>query len=145
MTTLNRAAADALRGLPPDVVHACTDVTGFGLIGHATEMAVASNCTLEIEARAVPLLPGVRQLVKGNVPGGGKTNLQHFGPTVRASGGVDPESMLILYDPQTSGGLLISISPEHTALAADTLKSAGVAAAGIGRVLEPSDARVTVR
>ncbi len=145
MTTLNRAAADALRSLPAGAVRACTDVTGFGLIGHATEMAVASNCTLEIDARAVPLLPGARQLVKGNVPGGGKTNLQHFGPGVAVAGGVDQESTILLYDPQTSGGLLIAISPEHTATAEDTLMSAGVMAARIGRVQEPSGARVALQ
>ena len=145
MTTLNRAAADALRSLPAGAVRACTDVTGFGLIGHATEMAVASNCTLEIDARAVPLLPGARQLVKGNVPGGGKTNLQHFGPGVAVSGGVDEESTILLYDPQTSGGLLIAISPELTAAAEDTLMPAGVMAARIGRVQEPSGARVALQ
>ena len=76
MTTLNRVAAEALQ-LAADAVHACTDVTGFGLIGHASEMAAASRCTLEIDAAAVPLLPGAG-LVQGT-PGGGRTNAQHFG------------------------------------------------------------------
>src|SRR5262245_12548808 len=77
MTTLNAAAARALESLPPGVVHACTDVTGFGLIGHATEMAVASHCTIEIEAAAVPFIAGAVDLVAGNIPGGGRTNREH--------------------------------------------------------------------
>ena len=60
-------------------VHACTDITGFGLIGHASEMAAASGCTLEIDAEPVPLLAGARALVRGNIPGGGRTNREHFG------------------------------------------------------------------
>jgi len=145
MTTLNRAPAEALQGLPPDAVHACTDVTGFGLIGHAWEMATASRCTLEIEAAAVPLLPGVRALVEGNVPGGGRTNAQHFGPDARISTDLDPQLVEVLYDPQTSGGLLVALHPNHAGRAADALHAAGVPAARIGRVLPQEGARVTVR
>ena len=73
MQRLNRGACEALRSLPVQAIHACTDVTGFGLVGHASEMAVASACTVRIDARAVPLLPRVRALVPGNVPAGGRT------------------------------------------------------------------------
>ena len=111
MITLNRVAAEALQSLPAGVVHACTDVTGFGLIGHASEMAAASRCTLEIEGSAVPLLPGVLALVQGNVPGGGRTNAQHFGGDARVSSDIHAELVQLFYDPQTSGGLLVAVDP----------------------------------
>jgi selenide, water dikinase len=145
MTTLNRVAAEALQALPQGAVTACTDVTGFGLIGHASEMAIASQCTLELEAAAIPLLPGVRALVQENVPGGGRTNAQHFGTGARVSDELDPELALLLYDPQTSGGLLVSVSPEHTGAAANVLHAAGVRAVRIGRALPSTGARVSVR
>jgi selenide,water dikinase len=145
MTTLNRVAAESLRALPGAAVHACTDVTGFGLIGHATEMAVASGCTLEIDADAVPLLPDVLQLAHGNVPGGGRTNAQHFGGGARVSADVAAELALLLYDPQTSGGLLVAVDPARAGAAANALHAAGVSAARIGRVLASTGARVSVR
>ena len=145
MITLNRVAADALQSLPPGVVHACTDVTGFGLIGHASEVAAASRCTLEIEASAVPLLPGVLALVAGNVPGGGRTNTQHFAGNARVSRDIDPELLQLFYDPQTSGGLLVAVDSAHAGRAANALHAAGVPAARVGRVLPPTGARVTVR
>ena len=147
MTTLNRAPAEALQGLPPETVHACTDVTGFGLIGHASEMAAASGCTLEIEAAAIALLPGVKALVlvEGNVPSGGRTNAQHFGADARISADLDAELVQVLYDPQTSGGLLVAVHPDHSRQAANALQAAGVPAARIGRVLPPAGIRVTVR
>jgi selenide,water dikinase len=144
MTTLNRVAAETLQKLPADAVHACTDVTGFGLVGHASEMAVAGGCTLEIEAAAIPLLPGVRALVEGNVPGGGRTNVQHFGPDVRVSAGLDPGLVQVLFDPQTSGGLLVAVHPDHAGEAAHALHAAGIPAARIGRVIRPAGTRVTV-
>ena len=110
MTTLNRAAAEALEALPAGAVHACTDVTGFGLIGHASEMAAASGCSLEIDAGAVPLLDGARELVRGNIPGGGRTNREHFGARVRRGGRRRrrPASTSSTI-PQTSGGLLVAV------------------------------------
>jgi selenide, water dikinase len=145
MITLNRVAAEALQTLPAHAVHACTDVTGFGLIGHASEVAAASRCTLEIDAAAIPLLPGVRPLLPGNVPGGARTNVQHFGSETRISSDVDPELVQLLYDPQTSGGLLVALDANHAGEAANALHAAGVPAARIGRVLPPQGARVTVR
>ena len=144
MTTLNRVAAEVLTGLSPDAVHACTDVTGFGLIGHASEMAAASACTLEVDARAIPLLPGVKALVEGNVPGGGRTNAQHFTPAVRLSPDLDPELVQICFDPQTSGGLLVALHPDHAGEAANALLAAGVPVERIGRVLPLTGARVTL-
>ena len=145
MTTLNRVAAEVLEGLPPDAVHGCTDVTGFGLIGHASEMAAASGCTLEVDIRAIPLLPGVKALVQGNVPGGGRTNAQHFAPDVRLSPDLDPELVQVCFDPQTSGGLLVALHPDHAGKAANALLAAGVPAERIGRVLPPTGAHVMLR
>jgi selenide,water dikinase len=82
MVRLNRAASEVLQSLPAGAVHACTDVTGFGLAGHACEVAAASGVTLEIEAAAIPMIEGVASLVPGNIPGGGRTNASHFGPDI---------------------------------------------------------------
>ena len=107
MTTLNRAAAAAIEPYG-GAVHACTDITGFGLIGHASEMAAASGCSLEIEAGRVPLIDGARALVRGNMPGGGRTNRDHFGGGVAVAAGVESDLVDLLFDPQTSGGLLLA-------------------------------------
>ncbi len=145
MLALNAGAASALRSLPQAAVHACTDVTGFGLIGHASEMAVASGCAVEIEAAKVPLLEGARDLVEGNVPGGGRTNVEHFGSTVRGAGDIPGDIVQLLHDPQTSGGLLAAIDPAHLEAAMGALSDAGVRAAVIGRVIPYSDARIVLR
>jgi selenide, water dikinase len=145
MITLNRAAAEAMELLPVDAVHACTDITGFGLVGHASEMAIASDCTLEIDAVAVPILRGALDLVQGNVPGGGRTNRQHFEPFLRVDGTVDPRVLELLFDPQTSGGLLVAVSPVHAEAAAAIFLQAGVEAARIGRAAPPATARIIIR
>ena len=132
MTALNRDAAEALRALPAGCVHACTDVTGFGLVGHASEMAAASGVTLRIDARAVPILTGVRELAAGNRPGGLASNLDHFERGARAAAELDQDLLWLLYDPQTSGGLLIVAAPEHARDVDEALVRAGVAAANIG-------------
>ena len=141
MLALNKAAAEALRSRG-DVVHGCTDITGFGLIGHASEMAAASGCTLRIEAAAVPMLPGAVELVDGNVPGGGKTNRVYFEPGTRALGNLDPRIVQLMHDPQTSGGLLVSISAEDADRAALALRAGGVLAARIGSVVLFDGAKV---
>ena len=125
MTSLNRAAAEAIQALPPGAVHACTDITGFGLLGHASEIAAASGCTMQIDAGSVPLLPGARELVRGNIPGGGRTNRQHFGQAIDVGDGVDPDVLDLLFDPQTSGGLLIAIAPDWAQAAIAALVNAG--------------------
>jgi len=132
MTTLNRAAADALRALPAGHVHACTDITGFGLIGHASEVAAASNVTLRLNPAAVPLLGGVLELAKGNRPGGLASNLEHFERGVGGAGRIDQDLLWLLYDPQTSGGLLIAAAPEQAAAVDRALMRAGVAAVNVG-------------
>jgi selenide,water dikinase len=133
MAMLNRAAADALHTLPDGSVHACTDITGFGLIGHATEVARASGCTIEIDLASVPLLDGALDLVEGNTPGGGRTNQQHFADGTHAAPGLDTRRIQVLYDPQTSGGLLVAVDEQVVADALRALTSAGVAAHLVGR------------
>ncbi len=136
MTTLNRAAAEALQRLPAGLVHACTDITGFGLVGHASELADASAVTLEIDADCVPLLPGVADLAAGNRPGGLASNLEFFERGVAVGGGVDENLLWLLYDPQTSGGLLICAAGEHAEAVRRALSEAEIAAAEIGRAVD---------
>jgi len=136
MVQLNRAAAEALAEIAPGVVHACTDVTGFGLIGHATEMARASGCVIEIDVDSVPLFDGVLDLVDANTPGGGRTNVSHFEGGVqdarpRDSAGQDRRAR-ILYDPQTSGGLLVAVAPSDFDRALAALTERGVRAQPVG-------------
>jgi selenide,water dikinase len=144
MATLNRAAAGVLGRSAPGAVHACTDITGFGLIGHASEVAAASGCSLEIEAGSVPLLEGARALVQGNVPGGGRTNREHFEGRVRVADGIDGAVIELLYDPQTSGGLLIACAGEHAAGLLSALAEAGVLTSRIGRAVPETEVRIAV-
>jgi selenide,water dikinase len=129
MLELNRRACEAMLDFD---VHGCTDVTGFGLIGHAREMALASGVMLEIDVAAVPFLPGAADYARqGALPGGLKNNREFTSGVVEKSGEVAPEVEDLLYDPQTSGGLLISL-PEKDA--AELLRSLE-GARRIGRVL----------
>ena len=106
MLVLNRAACDAMLSFD---VHGCTDVTGFGLIGHAYEMAMASRVTIEIDSRAVQFLPGAVEYARqGAISGGLKNNREFASSCVEGQSEVDE----LLYDPQTSGGLLISLPAE---------------------------------
>lgn len=145
MTTLNRAAAGVLERTAPGAVHACTDITGFGLIGHGSEMAVASACSLEIVADSVPLIDGARELVRGNIPGGGRTNREHFEKGVSVAPGVDAALVDLLYDPQTSGGLLIAVSDSNAPDLISALAAAGVVATRIGRAVASVEARILVK
>ena len=134
MATLNRAAAGALAALPREAVHACTDITGFGLIGHATEMARASGGVLTIAADRVPILPGALELVEQNTPGGGRTNREYFGGAVTVAPGLDDRRVQLLFDPQTSGGLLVAVGEAHVEDALARLSSAGVSGHRVGTV-----------
>jgi selenide,water dikinase len=132
MRTLNRAAAEAVRALPAGAVHACTDITGFGLIGHASEMARASGVTVVVDAGAVPLFAGVLPIAAQNRSGGMASNRDHFSDGVTVEPGVDADRETLLYDPQTSGGLLIAASAEAANEVSAALRAAGVAASRIG-------------
>ncbi len=126
MLTLNRGACEAMLAFE---VHACTDVTGFGLIGHAREMALGSGVTIEIAAAQIQFLPGAVDYARqGAIPGGLKNNRDFASCVVEGSSEVDD----LLYDPQTSGGLLISIAERDAA----ALERKYPAAYRIGRVLD---------
>ncbi len=133
MRTLNKAAAEAIDRLPAGRVHACTDITGFGLIGHASEMAAASGVTLAIDAARVPLFDGVLAITRANRSGGMGSNEEHFAAAVRVDAAVRPDLLLLLYDPQTSGGLLLAADPAAAGEVAGALERAGVKAARIGQ------------
>lgn len=145
MTTLNRAAADALATLPSGAIHACTDVTGFGLLGHATEMAEASGVTLVIDARRVPLFDGVLDLAASNRTGGGGSNQEHFGRSIEIQGEIAPDLLAVLHDPQTSGGLLIAVAEEASERTHDLFRERGVAAVEIGFTVQRGAMAVNVR
>jgi selenide,water dikinase len=145
MTALNKTAAEALRQLPPDAVHACTDITGFGLIGHGSEMASASGCSLEIQAASLPVLSGALELVKANLPGGGKTNREHFVPRVRFDAPIGFELADLLVDPQTSGGLLVSVAADHADRALQLLAGVAPRSSIVGRVLPRHEHLIVVR
>ncbi len=133
MTT---SAAAASKVMPRVGANACTDVTGFGLLGHAYEMAKASKVTLNIASNDVLLLPDVLELIKmGMLTRGDKNNRAYVGETVRISEGVSSEMQSALFDPQTAGGLLISL-PEN---AADEFLMEVPDAKLVGRVSSKSD------
>ena len=145
MSTLNNAASGVLTRAAPGAVHACTDITGFGLIGHATEMAAASGCSIELDAAEVPLIAGARALVSGNVPGGGRTNRDHFAAGVSVAAGVDEDLLDLFYDPQTSGGLFAAVDASHADDVMAALAAVGVTARRIGRAIDPVGARIVVK
>lgn len=132
MAMLNASAASIMANYS---VHACTDITGFGLLGHATEMAQASNVTLEIFADACPLLPGVVELAKmGLIPAGAYNNRQHVGDSVNFAAHVPRELQDIMFDPQTSGGLLISVAETEAEQMLKQLNENGIPSNIIGTV-----------
>ena len=136
MTTLNRAAAEVVTGPGwQGKVHAMTDVTGFGLIGHAREVALASNVSLQIQASRVPLLPGALDCVRaGYVPSGLNANRDFAECVVEYQGEIPADLKTILFDPQTAGGLLISVAASVAGQLLSALHSAGVGAQQIGAV-----------
>jgi selenide,water dikinase len=142
MTVLNAAAAEAAVHVG---VHAATDVTGFGLLGHLREMCVASGVSAVLDAASVPVLPGVRDLLAlGMVAGGTQRNHAFVAPDVDF-GGLARPAQLLLADAQTSGGLLLAVAPSRTAALVDELQRRGtIAAAPIGHVATRGDRLVTV-
>jgi len=141
MARLNRDAAEVLHEIeksaqhdPP--IHAVTDVTGFGLLGHAREMAAGSAISLRIDHANVPLLPGAREAAHaGFLAGGLKSNREFIAGCVEFAANVDEDSRALLFDPQTSGGLLIASAPEHAAALVAELQRRQVPASQIGEVL----------
>jgi selenide,water dikinase len=136
MTTLNRAAAEVVRDSYAGI-HSMTDITGFGLIGHAREMALGSGVGLRIHSAAVPLLAGALECVRaGFVPGGLKANREFAECMVGYADAVPEERRTMLFDPQTAGGLLISVSANDCKSLIGKLRAQGVAAEEIGEVTE---------
>ena len=135
MTTLNaRAAEVAASG--KFTVHAATDVTGFGLIGHAREMAAGSGVSLRIDSAKVPLLEGALDCIRaGFIPGGLKNNREFAECLVGYEANVPEEIRTILFDPQTAGGLLLSVARSDADSLVTSLNNAGVPAVEIGEVL----------
>ncbi len=142
MITLNKYAAEALDGLD---AHAATDVTGFSLMGHACEMAEASDVTLEICAPEVPLMVRAREMAQmGLIPAGAYRNRDFFGPRVNMANDVPLDLADVLFDPQTSGGLLVSLPADQAAGYVDQLRELGQLAAVVGRVAAKSACSVRV-
>jgi selenide,water dikinase len=130
MVELNRAAADALRPFAPNAV---TDVTGFGLLGHAHELASRSGVRVVLEAGALPALPGALELARGGVlTGGDRRNREFASSHVESS--ADPALEALAYDPQTAGGLLVSLPADRAAVLAATFAGVGLMLSRIGSV-----------
>jgi selenide,water dikinase len=137
MSELNRAASETL--VESGEVHALTDVTGFGLLGHAWEMASGSGVGFRLRAGAVPVIDGVHDLAARDVvPGGSKANLRWVEPNVRFRDGLAPTLPIVLADAQTNGGLLAAVDASRADGLLARLRAAGVAAVAIGDVV-PGD------
>jgi selenide, water dikinase len=157
MTTLNRDAAAALQELDEKGgcakrVHAVTDVTGFGLLGHAREMALGDPAhsiepvSFEIDHRAFAYLPGALEAAReGFLPGGLKNNRDFVGDCAGFAESVPQEYRDLLFDPQTSGGLLVAISPESADAAISALDRHGVSARRVGKVITKTNPLLFVR
>jgi len=143
MKTLNQKAAEWMLA---SGAHACTDITGFGLIGHALEMASASRVGLVIESKSIPLLPGALEYGRmGLLPGGAYSNRQFFSCKVDVGPAVPPLLVDLFYDPQTSGGLFVSLPPEGADKMVEALRREGHAeAAVVGEVIEDFPGRMKI-
>jgi len=144
MVTLNAKAVEVLTrgGLR---VHSATDITGFGLIGHVREMALGSGVSIHIHSASVPLLEGAVECVRaGYVPGGLKANRDFAGCAVDFDESVPEEIKTLFFDPQTAGGLLLSVSPDDADDLLASLTAALVPAAKIGTVLQQRKSPITV-
>jgi len=142
MTTLNKYAVEALEDVE---IHACTDITGFGIIGHGKELAEGSGVSVEFFSEQMPVIDGAEDLAKmGIIPGGMYTNRKYMEGAVENH--CENEAMLdIMYDPQTSGGLLISIPEEHREKALDALEKIGKTPfSEVGRVIEKKEKAIYI-
>jgi selenide,water dikinase len=135
MTTLNKTAAEVIaKGRFP--VHSMTDITGFGFIAHAREIALASNVSFELHADRVPLLPGALECVRaGHIPGGLTANREFAECVAEFGQSVSAELRALLFDPQTAGGLLLCVDKASVALLGQALRAAGVPAVEVGEAV----------
>jgi selenide, water dikinase len=142
MLTPGKFAAEAMREFG---VKGATDVTGFALLGHAWEMAKASNVQILIEPRSVPLLDGALELAaSGMLTSGDKSNREYIGDDVQIDASVDKNLVKLLFDPQTAGGMLITIPKESSAALLERLKENYQYAEIVGRVADKSDYSIGV-
>ena len=141
MTTLNATASKIMRGF---AVHACSDVTGFALLGHSQEMAAGSEVTIVLESTSLPLLPGAVELAEeGHLTGGCRRNRAYLQDKVVVELSVRPGLVEIGFDPQTSGGLLIALPRAEAPRLVDELQGAGVtASAVVGHAVPHAGTRV---
>jgi selenide,water dikinase len=138
---MTKSAAAPSKAMIELEANACTDITGFGLLGHAYEMAKGSDVTFEIDSTAVPLLPDVLELIElGMLTRGDKNNRIYVANAVRFASSVSKTMQSALFDPQTAGGLLISLRKE----AVDEYLSRIASAAAIGTVREKTDHLIEV-
>jgi selenide, water dikinase len=149
MTALNRAASEVITGPAtehwPLATHALTDITGFGLIGHAREMALASDVSFRLRASAVPLLPGALECVRaGFIPGGLKNNREFAECAAEFDPDVPEEVRTLLFDPQTAGGLFISVAAGAADELLSALRAKRVPAVAIGEVLARTKPLISV-
>jgi selenide,water dikinase len=147
MKMLNRRACEILvqfAGEPIGGVHSVTDITGFGLLGHAREMALGSSVTIEIDHGRVAALPGALEAIRdGSIPGGLKNNREFASCAVSVGAKVPPEIESLLYDPQTSGGLLIAVAASSSSALESALRAV-LPAAIIGRVMDRGEHPIIV-
>ena len=144
MSRLNKDAAEAIGPLGP-AIHSVTDITGFGFLGHAWEMATASCVSLRLESSRIEFLDGALECVRrGFIAGGLKKNRDFVGDCAGFAAHVSPETQNLLFDPQTSGGLLIALQPEFVEEARTRLEKAGCPAMPVGVVLEKTSPLIEV-
>lgn len=138
MKALNRPASEAMQEVG---VNACTDITGFGFLGHAYEVALMSNVSLRFSVGCVPLLPGsLRHAQAGLMPGASVQNKGYLSGKVRVEGPISDDYVDVLFDAQTSGGLLVSLSEDKVDLFLKRLQEKGIKEAAIvGRAVEKED------
>jgi selenide,water dikinase len=140
MTTLNRLPAACLES---GAVHAVTDITGFGLLGHALEMAVASKVEITFYAQRIPLLAAAREYAAmGLVPAGSFANRNFCANSLQVAPGLDPVLVDLCSDAQTNGGLLLAVSPDQVQHLLDCLEGQGISASPIGEVSGPAPGRI---
>ena len=142
MTTLNKRAAEVLRGFEGSV-HACTDVTGFGLVGHSTEMALASHASIDIEFSRLRVFPGALEIASANRSGGMGTNKDQFAPTA-ATDALSEAMIDLCFDPQTSGGLLAAVDARTADEIAAALQAYDSPAEIVGTITPRTGTLVTV-
>lgn len=145
MRALNRTACEALLESGAEV-HACTDVTGFGLVGHAHEMLEGSDLGLTLRADSVPLFEGaLEHAAQGAIPGGLRRNMKHHADVVTADRGVEPALLDLLHDPQTSGGLLVALPVDDAKRAVESMHERGIEAAEVGELTAGTPGRILVK